>query len=89
MMGKKRNWLLLCLALVLMIGGSLLGSWVNAGLGKVRVEEVSIWQAPGFKVSAYLYTPKDISEKAPAILAIHGLNNQKNHMANTALEFAR
>ena len=88
-MEKKRNWLLLCLALVLMIGGSLLGSWVNAGLGKVRVEEVSIWQAPGFKVSAYLYTPKDIAGKAPAILAIHGLNNQKNHMANTALEFAR
>ncbi|WP_293908465.1 alpha/beta hydrolase family protein, partial [Sphaerochaeta sp. UBA5836] len=45
--------------------------------------------APGFKVSAYLYTPKSIAGKAPAILAIHGLNNQKNHMANTALEFAR
>ncbi len=86
---KKRNWLLLFLALALMIGGSLLGSWVNSGLGKVKVQEVSIWQAPGFKVSAYLYTPKSATEKAPAILAIHGLNNQKNFMANTALEFAR
>ncbi|MGE4584644.1 MAG: alpha/beta hydrolase [Sphaerochaeta sp.] len=88
-MNKTRNQIVLYLAIVLMVGGSLLGSWVNSGFGNVKVEEVSIWQAPGFKVSAYLYTPKNLEGKAPAILAIHGLNNQKNHMANTALEFAR
>ncbi|MDT3358024.1 MAG: acetylxylan esterase, partial [Spirochaetota bacterium] len=88
-MKTSKNWMLLYLAIILMVGGSLVGAWVNAGFGRVKVEEVSIWHAPGFKVSAYLYTPKANTEKAPAILAIHGLNNQKNHMANTALEFAR
>ncbi|MGE4454626.1 MAG: alpha/beta hydrolase [Sphaerochaeta sp.] len=88
-MNHKRTWAILYIAIVLMVGGSLLGSWVNSGMGKATVEEVAIWQEPGFKVSAYLYTPKNIEGKAPAILAIHGLNNQKNHMANTALEFAR
>ena len=88
-MNTRRTKMVLYLAIVLMIGGSLLGAWVNSGLGKVDVEEVAIWEAPGFKVSAYLYTPKNLEGKAPAILAIHGLNNQKNHMANTALEFAR
>lgn len=88
-MRTSKNWVVLCLAVILMLGGSLVGALVNAGIGSVKVEEVSIRYAPGFKVSAYLYTPKRNTEKAPAILAIHGLNNQKNHMANTALEFAR
>ncbi|MDT4762303.1 acetylxylan esterase [Sphaerochaeta sp. PS] len=88
-MKQGKTWKLLYLAIILMVGGSLLASWVNSGLGKVRVDEVSIWQEPGFSVSAYVYTPKNVAEKMPAILAIHGLNNQKNHMANTALEFAR
>lgn len=88
-MKKGKTWKLLYVAIILMVVGSLLGAWVNAGLGSVRVEEVSIWQEPGFAVSGYVYTPKNTTEKMPAILAIHGLNNQKNHMANTALEFAR
>ncbi|NLE15007.1 MAG: hypothetical protein GX626_03930 [Spirochaetales bacterium] len=88
-MKSSKNWMVLYLAIILMIGGSLVGAWVNSGFGSVKVEEVAIWAAPGFKVSAYLYTPKSNAGKAPAILAIHGLNNQKNHMANTALEFAR
>lgn len=85
----SKNHKLLYLAIILMVCGSLIAAWVNSGLGSVKVTEVSIWDAPGFKVSGYLYTPKGNAEKLPAILAIHGLNNQKNHMANTALEFAR
>ncbi|MBN2883303.1 MAG: acetylxylan esterase [Clostridia bacterium] len=88
-MNTRKTRAILYIAIVLMVGGSLLGSWVNSGMGKAKVEEVAIWQEPGFKVSGNLYTPKSIEGKAPAILAIHGLNNQKNYMANTALEFAR
>src|SRR5678816_1873957 len=45
----------------------------------------------GTSSAAYLYTPKTATPQnpAPGILAVHGLNNQKNYMANTALEFAR
>jgi len=85
----QKRWMVLWLAVAFMIGGSLIGAWVNSDFCRAKVEEVSIWYAPGLKISGNLYTPKAIADKAPAILAIHGLNNQKNHMANTALEFAR
>lgn len=91
-MNKNRTqWILLVVALVLMIGGSLLGSWVNSGAGAAIVREVKIRATNGYIISAYLYTPKSASAQTPApgILAFHGLNNQKNYMANTALELAR
>lgn len=91
-MNKNRTqWILLAVALVLMVGGSLLASWVNSGAGTATVQEVKIRATNGYIISAYLYTPKSASAKTPApgILAFHGLNNQKNYMANTALELAR
>lgn len=88
---KRTQWTVLIVAVALMLLGSLLGSWINSGAGTATVSEVKILEPPGYVISAYLYTPKTASAKspAPAILAIHGLNNQKNFMSNTALEFAR
>lgn len=88
---SKRNWILLLVALVLMIGGSLLASYINSGAGTATVKEIKIVGTNGYIISAYLYTPIGVSAQkpAPAILTFHGLNNQKNYMANTALEFAR
>ncbi len=82
---------LLIIALILMLGGSLLGSWINTGAGAATVEEVKINKTNGYVLSAYIYTPKTVSaaNPAPGILMIHGLNNQKNYMSNTALEMAR
>ncbi|HVM71024.1 MAG TPA: alpha/beta fold hydrolase [Anaerolineales bacterium] len=91
-MNKNRTyWTLLTIALVLMLGGSLLGSWINTGAGAATVTDIKIHGTNGYVISAYLYTPKTASAQkpAPAILAFHGLNNQKDYMSNTALEFAR
>lgn len=91
MKNNRTSWTILIIALVMMLGGSLLGSFVNTGAGAATVKEVSIHASDGYIISAYLYTPKTASadKPAPGILMFHGLNNQKDYMSNTALEFAR
>jgi uncharacterized protein len=88
---RTRISVLLIVSLVLMLGGSLLASWLNSAAGTASVKDVKIFGTNGYVISAYLYTPSSATpqQPAPGILAIHGLNNQKNYMANTALEFAR
>ena len=88
---RRRLNLLLVISLVLMLGGSILASWLNSAAGAASVKDVKIFGTNGYVISAYLYTPRTATPQSPApgILAIHGLNNQKNYMANTALEFAR
>jgi hypothetical protein len=83
--------MLLIVSLVLMVGGSLLASWLASAMGSASVKDIKIFGNNGYVISAYLYTPSSATPQhpAPAILAVHGLNNQKNYMANTALEFAR
>ncbi|MDR1106270.1 MAG: alpha/beta hydrolase [Treponema sp.] len=90
-LNNKKNLKLIVVALIMMIGGSLLASRVNSNFGKTIISEIKINGFAGNAISAYLYTPKSIEmgKTAPAILAAHGMNNQKNYMANTALEFAR
>ena len=78
-------------SLVLMLGGSLTASWVQTGQGSVQVKEVSYLGAENALNSAYLFIPNTVTAKtpAPAILTVHGFNNSKEYMANTALELAR
>lgn len=91
MEGKRFHWTMLAVASLLMLAGSLLASFIHAGAGTASVSEVSIKDPPGFVTSAYLYKPSLVTpdQKLPAILVVHGLNNEKKFMANTALEFAR
>jgi hypothetical protein len=91
-MNKTRTyWILLIVALVLMIGGSALAAWINTGAGAATIQDVTIFGTNGYTISAYLYTPRTATaqQPAPAILMFHGLDNQKDYMANTALEMAR
>lgn len=82
---------LLAVAVVFMVVGSLLAAWVNGGMGAVKVTEIRIFGSNGYEISAYLYAPTSASPQAPApgVVAFHGLNNQKEYMSNTALELAR
>jgi uncharacterized protein len=92
MNGNSRGyWKLLLLALVLIVAGSLLGSWINTGAGAAIVTDVKIVTTDGVIISAYLYQPASATAQkpAPGALLSHGWNNQKNYMANTALELAR
>jgi uncharacterized protein len=87
----KKYRIILVVALSLIICGSVLGVWIHTGAGTAKVEGVLIRGTKGNVVSAYLYTPKSVNKKnpAPGILAMHGGNNQKEFMGNSALELAR
>ena len=88
---KKTSLRLLTIALVLIIGGSLLGSWIQTGAGAASVKEVKFYGTYDGLYSAYLFTPDGITTgiQAPGILMVHGFNNSKEYMNSTALEFAR
>ena len=87
----KKNRTLLIISVVLILGGSFLASWLTTGAGAGTVSETKINETNGYVISAYLYTPKSASAQnpAPGVLVVHGLNNQKDYMANTALELVR
>jgi len=87
----RKYWILLLVALVLMVGGSLFGAWINSGAGAATITDLKIVGNDGVIISAYLYRPKSATTQkpAPGALLSHGWNNQKNYMANTALELAR
>src|SRR5450759_339348 len=86
-----RTRLVAAIAVLLMLLGSVLATWVNTGAGAASVPEVTIFGSNGYQISAYLYAPKTAgpTTPAPAVLMFHGLNNQKDYMDNTALEMAR
>src|SRR5579859_562355 len=82
---------LLVLSIALMLVGSLLASWLNSAAGTASVKDIKIFGTNGYVTSAYLYTPAGVTPQkpAPGVVVFHGLNNQKDYMSNTALEFAR
>jgi pimeloyl-ACP methyl ester carboxylesterase len=88
---NRSRWTLLIVALVLILAGSLLGSWIQTGAGAARVVEVKYLGMGNAVNDAYLWIPNGVTAKnpAPAVLAAHGFNNSKEYMSNTALELAR
>ena len=86
-----RATVVVIVAVALMLLGSLLARFVNAGGGGVTVAEVTIFGTNGHQISAHVYTPDGLSPESPApgVAMWHGLNNQKEYMSNTALEMAR
>lgn len=88
---KKKYWTLLTAAAALMVGCGIIASWINTGAGAATVAERDILDSPGYLINAYIYTPKTATPQnpAPGVLLVHGLNNEKKYMANTALELAR
>jgi pimeloyl-ACP methyl ester carboxylesterase len=88
---SKKQWGLLILALVLMLGGSLLAGWVQTGAGAAQIREIRFYGSYNGYYNAYLFVPKGVTAEnpAPAVLATHGFNNSKEYMTNTALELAR
>jgi uncharacterized protein len=95
--GGPRSWLsdrgtvAVGIAVLLMLLGSLLATFINSNGGATNVTEVTIFGSNGYQISAYVYTPGTATAQhpAPGIAMWHGLNNQKDYMDNTALEMAR
>jgi pimeloyl-ACP methyl ester carboxylesterase len=91
-MDKKRSRnTMLIVALVLMLGGSLLAGWMQTGAGAAQIREIRIYGSYNGYYDAYLWIPDGVTAEnpAPAVLLAHGFNNSKEYMANTAIELAR
>lgn len=90
-MGNKKSRVLLIVSLLIMLGSSLLASWIQTGAGAATVREVKFYGSYDGLYSAHLFIPKGVTtgRPAPGVLAAHGFNNSKEYMNNTALELAR
>jgi len=88
-MNKQKR--LLTIALILIIAGSVLAGWINAGAGKTTVKDVRYVDHDGVVIFARLYIPDgvDSSNPAPGVLVIHGGDASNEIMSNIALELAR
>ncbi len=88
---RDRPKIVAAIAVFLMVAGSYLAMQINTAGGATSVSEVTIFSPTGQQISANVYKPANLSpdKTAPAIAMWHGLNNQKDHMEQTALELAR
>jgi len=87
----NRAKLLLSIALILIVVGSLLAYLINIDGGKVKVRDIRFMGSNGTLMSALLYIPDGVTAKtpAPAVLCIHGYFNSKEQQASFAIELSR
>ena len=90
MKGKKRSLVLLAVALVLILVGSILAGVFNGGKGAVSVTRISFDGGHG-TLSGLLYMPKGASEEnpRPAIVVTHGYLNSAEMQDANAIELSR
>ena len=90
MKGKKRSLILLAVALVLILVGSILAGVFNGGKGAVSVTRISFDGGHG-TLSGLLYMPKGASEEnpRPAIVVTHGYLNSAEMQDANAIELSR
>lgn len=88
---RDRQAVLAVVAVVMMILGSLMAALVQNDGGRTTVTNATFTASDGTQISALVYTPASATPASPApgIAMWHGLNNQKEYMAQTALELAR
>ncbi len=87
---KKGTSLVLCVALVLVLFGSILAGVFNSGAGSTKVSRISFDTANG-TLSGLLYMPKDASESnpKPTIIVTHGYLNSAEMQDANAIELSR
>jgi len=88
---SKKEWRLLALALLLMLGGSLLANAIQTVGGSVDVKDVRWVDSYGTLLSAFLFIPEGVSVEnpAPAIVTIGGGDTNREALSNWSLELAR
>lgn len=87
---KKSTAKLLCVALVLILLGSILASVFNSGAGATTVKRIRFEGAHG-QLSGLLYLPKDASASnpKPTIIVTHGYLNSAEMQDANAIELSR
>ena len=90
MKAKKRALVLLCVALVLILAGSILAGVFNDGNGSVKVSRISFETQNG-TLSGLLYMPKGASAESPrpTIIVTHGYLNSAEMQDANAIELGR
>jgi pimeloyl-ACP methyl ester carboxylesterase len=88
---KRRDIIMLAVALFVILVGNLLASMIQTDFYKVKVRDIRFAGTNGIIMSALLYEPKGVTAKnpAPGILAIHGYINSREMQDGFAIEFAR
>jgi pimeloyl-ACP methyl ester carboxylesterase len=88
---KRRDIIMLAVALFLILVGDLLASVIQTDFCKVKVRDVRFEGTDGIIMNALLYEPKGVTAEnpAPGILAIHGYINNCGTQDGFAIEFAR
>lgn len=87
---RSRTSVVLCLAVVLMLLGSILAQAFNTSFYKVDVTRISFDTATG-TLSGLLYRPKNVDAASPhpAIVTTHGYLNSAEMQDETAIEMSR
>jgi len=91
MSSKKKNVILVCIALALVLVGSIVASLVQTDFGRVRVVEVTYVSEDGARFHSLLFIPKSATAEnpAPAVIAAHGYNNTAEVQTINFVELAR
>ncbi len=89
-MKKDRAVKVLCVALCVMLLGSILAMLFQTGFGKTKVSRISFETATG-TLSGLLYMPKDASASnpKPAVIVTHGYLNSAEMQDANAIELSR
>lgn len=90
MQTRKRTVIVLAVALVLILLGSILASVFNTGIGSVTVSRIN-FDADHGKLSGLLYMPKDASASnpKPTVIVTHGYLNSAEMQDANAIELSR
>jgi pimeloyl-ACP methyl ester carboxylesterase len=87
---KKRSVIVLCIALVLILAGSILAGMYNSSNGSVTVSRISFETQNG-TLSGLLYMPKGASAEnpRPTVIVTHGYLNSAEMQDANAIELSR
>ena len=82
---------ILCIALVMILAGTIGAMLIQTDGGHVKIENVKIISQSGHKLSMDLYIPDSATKEnpGPAIFVQHGGNNNKEEMQHYCIELAR
>ena len=88
---KKKLIAFLCIAVALVLLGSLGAYLVHTSGGKVKITDMTYITEDGARLSALLYVPDSVTVEnpAPAIVSIHGYNNTREVQDINAVELSR
>ena len=89
---KQRNWIYVLIACVVVISiSAILMRSIETNFGKVDVQTVKFLDTSGAALVGKLYRPVAASEadKMPAVLNIHGYQNDKNADESYSIELSR